>query len=148
MDPMTLMAIGGALGLAKSQFIDAPQRQRAQNLAQTQARYSPWTGQNPQAPEQVDTLGNTMQGAAMGGALAQSPWFNKTKPDAGTMAGAVPLGDHPPSNSAPPFQGPGNYSNSNPGHQDYGNWAYGQLGTTAPANPWHPAYRGPMAPNG
>lgn len=62
---MTLMAIGAAAGLAKSELVDRPKEERQRKLAAATQRYSPWTGLQAQGVQEADPLGSSI---AFGGA--------------------------------------------------------------------------------
>lgn len=71
MDPFTMMAIGGGLGLAKNVLIDQPAAKRQRNLQATIAQYSPWTGMQAQGVQDPSAFGSGLQGATAGVMLAQ-----------------------------------------------------------------------------
>lgn len=90
MDPLTLAALGGVLGLAKSQFIDKPQLDKARQYDATVNRYSPWTKNFVAPPASApDYFGNAASGGAGGLIAGQSPWLmallNGAKPGAGQV---------------------------------------------------------------
>ncbi len=71
MDPLTLAAIGAALGAAKGEFIDKPREQRQREVAATTQRFSPWTGMSAGPIKEADTFGNVLQGGMTGASLGQ-----------------------------------------------------------------------------
>lgn len=89
MDPVTLMAIGAALGVAKREFEDKPREDRQRLYEANAARYSPWTGIKPERVNEGSLAGNAVQGGLTGLAIGQQlpPGADKTK-NMGTMAGA------------------------------------------------------------
>lgn len=76
MEPLTMLAIGSALGLGKSALIDAPREKRQRKLAAATQRYSPWTGLRANPIQEADPFGSALQfgatGASMGAAMQQS----------------------------------------------------------------------------
>lgn len=72
MDPLTLLAIGSALGLAKSEFSDRPKAERQRKLAATTAKWSPWTGMQPVMPQEPDPLGSAVKYGLTGAVLGQA----------------------------------------------------------------------------
>jgi hypothetical protein len=72
MDPITLAAILGATGLAKSELIDRPKEERQRKVAAETLRWSPWTGITPAGIKEADPFGSALQGAAVGAMVGQA----------------------------------------------------------------------------
>lgn len=72
MDPLTIAAVLGGVGLAKSAFIDTPKENRDRELAAETQRYSPWTGLKAGEIREADPLGSTLQGGVSGYMLGQN----------------------------------------------------------------------------
>jgi len=71
MDPLTIGLIAGAaLGVGRS-VLGAQQAERNRKAEGTIAQWSPWTGMGAQRVQDPDTMGNVMEGAAMGAAFGQ-----------------------------------------------------------------------------
>jgi hypothetical protein len=66
--PLTALAIGAGAGVLKSEIVDRPKEARQRKLAAETARYSPWTGMQPQGVQEADPLGSAL---AFGGAGSQ-----------------------------------------------------------------------------
>lgn len=66
-----LLVGGAALGLAKG-YQDQQNEKKDRQVASATARYSPWTGMQPQQVKRGDMIGSGMQGAMAGGMLGQS----------------------------------------------------------------------------
>jgi hypothetical protein len=66
--PLTALAIGAGAGVLKSEVVDRPKEHRQRALQAATARYSPWTGLQPQAVQEADPLGSAL---AFGGAGSQ-----------------------------------------------------------------------------
>lgn len=72
MDPLTLSLLaGGGLGLAKGFLVDMPAADRQRKVAATEARYSPWTGIQPQQVQEANPMGSAMQGGMTGAMVGQ-----------------------------------------------------------------------------
>lgn len=69
MDPLTLMAIGSALGLVKSQVVDKPKADKQRKLAAETQRYSPWTHLQANPVQEADPFGSVLQYGVTGGML-------------------------------------------------------------------------------
>ena len=74
---MTALAVGAALGLAKSQLVDKPAEQRQAMQAAVTQNWSPWTGIKAQPVKYADPFASAMTGAAQGQNL-----YNNSKPGA------------------------------------------------------------------
>lgn len=61
MEPLSMLAIGAAAGLAKSELIDRPKEDRQRKLAAATQRYSPWTGLAAQPIQEADSVGTPME---------------------------------------------------------------------------------------
>lgn len=72
MDPLTLAAVMGAAGLAKSELIDRPREERQRKQAAITARWSPWTGMAPNAIREADPFGSAIQGGLAGAMIGQA----------------------------------------------------------------------------
>ena len=72
MDPLTLAAIMGGVGLAKGELIDRPQEKRDRMVAAETARWSPWTGMQPAQVGRADSLGAAAQGGLQGYGFGQN----------------------------------------------------------------------------
>lgn len=72
MDPITMAAIMGGLGLAKSELVDRPAANRQRKTEAEIARWSPWTGMAAQRTKDADSFGATVQGGLAGAALGQN----------------------------------------------------------------------------
>lgn len=70
--PFTALAVGAALGLVKSEAIDAPKEARDRKLAAATQRYSPWTHLQAQPIKTADPFGSALQYGASGAALGQN----------------------------------------------------------------------------
>lgn len=81
MEPMTMMALLGALGLGKSELIDRPREQRQRKLAAQTALYSPWTGMSPDKVQEADPFGSTLQGVTAGAMYGQQSEANQMAKD-------------------------------------------------------------------
>lgn len=69
---MLPLILGGAgLGIVKHFASDKPKEERQRRLAAETARYSPWTGMQPQQVQDADIFGNVMQGGLTGASFAQ-----------------------------------------------------------------------------
>ncbi len=66
--PITALAIGAAVGLLKSQTVDAAKEKRDRKLAAETQRLSPWTGMTAAPIKEADPAGSAL---AFGGAAAQ-----------------------------------------------------------------------------
>lgn len=64
--------IGAGAGLIKYFAFDKPANDRKRALAATTQKFSPWTGMNAEAPDQINPMSGLMQGAATGAALGQN----------------------------------------------------------------------------
>lgn len=72
MGPLALMAIGAAMGAAKNEMSDRPKAD-AQRLFEAQkAKYSGWTGMNPNHVASPDLFGNMLSGGMGGLAMGQN----------------------------------------------------------------------------
>lgn len=83
MDPLTMMAIMGALGVAKSELIDRPKEKRQRKLASETEAFSPWTGKSAGAIQEADPFGQALQFGATGASMGSN--LQKSKLD-GAMA--------------------------------------------------------------
>jgi hypothetical protein len=106
MDPLTLLALGGVLGLGQSAIQGQQQdKQRQYDAAVNFA--SPWTGKSATPPaSSPDYLGNILGGASTAAGAGQSPWLaallagqNTTKAGGALGADATPA--NPASVAAP-----------------------------------------------
>lgn len=68
--PLVLAGAGVGLGMLKSKQQEE-QANRDREVAAVTARYSPWTGMQPNMPQSVDTMGNMMQGGLAGASMGQ-----------------------------------------------------------------------------
>lgn len=68
---LALAGIGAGGGLLKSFLSDQPRAERQRKLAAETARYSPWTGMNPQAVQEADPFGSALQFGTTGAMLGQ-----------------------------------------------------------------------------
>lgn len=66
MDPLALLAIGAAAGLAKSELVDRPKEKKQRELAAATQRYSPWTGLQAQPIKEADPFGSALGLGAAG----------------------------------------------------------------------------------
>lgn len=93
MDPLTMAAIMGGVGLLKSELLDRPKEDRQRELAAVTARWSPWTGMAPQAIKEADPFGSALQGASAGAMMGQqmnlTGGSGKSK-DVAEVAGSTP----------------------------------------------------------
>lgn len=72
MDPITIGLLAGAgLGLGKGLLVDGPAADRQRKVSAVEARYSPWTGIQPQQVKEADPMGNAMQGGLTGAMVGQ-----------------------------------------------------------------------------
>jgi hypothetical protein len=71
MGPLAMMAIGAALGAAKSELSDRPKAEKQRKLEAEKARYSGWTGMQPGAVQEADLFGNALSGGLTGASMAQ-----------------------------------------------------------------------------
>lgn len=108
MDPLTMMAIGAGVGVGKNLLFDAPRERKDRELAAATARYSPWTGMQPQQVQRADMLGNAMQGGMTGAMLGQSmdaqasqKGLIDAQKSAGVAASQGAPGSAPMANAAP-----------------------------------------------
>jgi hypothetical protein len=69
MIPLPLLLAGA--GLLKSE-LDRPKVHKQYELAAATQRYSPWTHMQAQKPDDLDPVGNAMQGGVQGMALGQN----------------------------------------------------------------------------
>lgn len=83
MDPITLAAIGGGIGLARG-MSKQKQAERDRKMSSEIARWSPWTGMQAPTPYNVDPLDSVMQGGMTGAMLGQSLGSKSADPAAGT----------------------------------------------------------------
>ncbi len=72
MGPAGLGLIGAGVGALKSELFDKGKEARQRELAAQTALYSPWTGMQPQAVQEADTLGAALQGGLAGAQFGQA----------------------------------------------------------------------------
>lgn len=98
MDPLTLAAIMGGVGLLKGELLDRPREEKQREMAAVTARWSPWTGMAPQPIKEADPFGSALQSAAIGGMLGQkmdlTGGSGKAK-DIAEVAGSTPSSTGP-----------------------------------------------------
>lgn len=145
MDPITLMAIGAALGIGKNELFDKPQAAKIRNYQAAVAKFSPWTHMNTGAPTVAPSDFDTgLQGGVTGLAIgAQLP------KGVGPAATAAPdprgaLGASAPSTGML-TDGPSSTGSAT------GDYLGGQMSTDqylggAQPSPMTPSYDGPMDP--
>lgn len=92
MGPLALMALGAALGAAKSEFSDKPRAQRERKRDAELARWSPWTDLRPQGIHEPDLFGNVLQGGLTGAMMAN--WADKGGKKGSPWTDVKPQGDY------------------------------------------------------
>ena len=71
MDPLTMMLIGSAIGLGKSELIDKPKEDRQRKLAARTIELSPWTGLKANPIEEADPFGSALKYGATGYSMGE-----------------------------------------------------------------------------
>lgn len=72
MGPLAMMAIMAAAGAAKHQLSDKPREEAQRKYEAEKARYSGWTGMQPQNVQSADLFGNVLSGGMSGMAMGQN----------------------------------------------------------------------------
>ncbi len=73
MEPLTMMAIMAAAGLAKNQFIDKPKEDKLRKAAAAQTANSYWSKLGAgQSPQEKDGVGEALSWAGTGAQFAQA----------------------------------------------------------------------------
>jgi hypothetical protein len=72
MDPLTLSAIFGGVGLLKGATLDKAKEKRDRELQSATARYSPWTGLKARDVENADPIGSGLAFGSAGAQLGQN----------------------------------------------------------------------------
>lgn len=72
MGPLALLAIGAAMGLAKSELVDRPKEKRQRKLAAETQRLSPWTGLQAGQIQEADPFGSALSFGMTGASLGQN----------------------------------------------------------------------------